>query len=229
MTSTANSVGMEAEGRNAPKDRALGGVREAVVAAINSTPLREPFFGFGTVGETVNPAILSDIADAVLRSLGGVEQPGGLGAFASLIPTEGHEAAVVGDDELIADIDVAIGDSLDEGWLTRDGARAVVSMFKDYGWSVIRTPGPDTASPAASPLDILIDDALAKMKPFCKACQAIPKHGYCNMQGCPMPRPQQPADGRLTPETDANHQDSGDTASPAEQGGEKPPINEGDA
>lgn len=77
---------------------------------------------------------------------------------------------------------------------------------------------PDTTSPASSPLDILVDDAFEKMKPFCKACQAIPTHGYCNMKGCPMPRPQQPADGRLTAETDVNHQDSG---GPAEQEGEK--------
>jgi hypothetical protein len=48
------------------------------------------------------------------------------------------ETAVVGDDELIADIDMAIADSLDQGWLTRDGARAIVSMFKAYGWSVVR-------------------------------------------------------------------------------------------
>lgn len=57
------------------------------------------------------------------------------------------------------------------------------------------------------PLDRLIDDACAKMKAFCKACQAIPTHGYCNMNGCPMPRAQQPADGGLIPETDAKHQD----------------------
>lgn len=23
---------------------------------------------------------------------------------------------------------------------------------------------------------------------FCNACMAIPKHGYCNLSGCPMPR-----------------------------------------
>lgn len=28
------------------------------------------------------------------------------------------------------------------------------------------------------------------MKPFCRACLAIPTHGYCNMNGCPMPHPQ---------------------------------------
>ena len=69
------------------------------------------------------------------------------------------------------------------------------------------------ASPQQSPepLDALIDDAFDKMKPFCKACQAIPTHGYCNMAGCPMPRPQQPADERLPPETGANHQDRGVT------------------
>ena len=25
-----------------------------------------------------------------------------------------------------------------------------------------------------------------RMKPFCRACQAIPAHGYCNLKGCPM-------------------------------------------
>ncbi len=24
---------------------------------------------------------------------------------------------------------------------------------------------------------------------YCRACDAIPKHGYCNLAGCPMPRP----------------------------------------
>lgn len=69
------------------------------------------------------------------------------------------------------------------------------------------------ASPQQSPepLDALIDDAFDKMKPFCKACQAIPTHGYCNMAGCPMPRPQQPADGRLTSKASHNRPHIGDS------------------
>lgn len=30
---------------------------------------------------------------------------------------------------------------------------------------------------------------------YCDACQAIPRHGYCNLKGCPKPRPTPPRGG----------------------------------
>lgn len=184
-----------------------------------SSPLREALIGLHIEAHPLDKhyAVMAEItpdgADAILSALS--SRPEGLGS--SLRDTHRAPEAGVVEPPLREHLEYA-----------RD-----LLMERRYG-SPARSPGHNArlvieaalsllpaAPDTASPLDILIDDAFGKMKPFCKACQAIPKHGYCNMQGCPMPRPQQPVDGRLTPEKDANHQDNGGAASPAEQGGEK--------
>jgi hypothetical protein len=88
-------------------------------------------------------------------------------------------AAVVGDDELIEDIDTAIADSLDQDWRTRDGARAVVSMLSDYGWSVIRTPDEKGAAVAHSVYLSAVSgrmafrDAYRRCLPVVRAAEAL--------------------------------------------------------
>lgn len=38
-------------------------------------------------------------------------------------------------------------------------------------------------------------DGIKPLGKFCDACQAIPRHGYCNLSGCPLPRPDGAAKG----------------------------------